>query len=325
MMRALITGANGFVGTWLARALVERGEQVRALVRRLPAGGGLGETPVEVVVGDVTDIASLGPALRDMEVVFHLAGIRRSPSRQTFFDVNAGGTRNLCEAMARAGARRLVLCSSLAASGPSRNGRPKREEEPFQPEEWYGESKAEAERIAFSYLPRFEVTAVRPCRILGPGDRENLIFFKCVKKGFRIRIGGGPRPLSLVDVSDVVALLCIAADQRAANGEAFFATAPQTTTLEEVQDAVAAALAVPVRTIAVPAFALRALGALADVASQVSGKNLPLNRKLVRQLLAPAWTCSGEKAQRVLGFSASISIVDSIKRSAAWYQREGWI
>jgi nucleoside-diphosphate-sugar epimerase len=324
-MRALITGANGFVGSWLARTLVERGEQVRALVRRQPASGALGKIAAEVVVADVTEMASLGPALRGIEVVFHLAGIRRSPSRQSFFDVNAGGTRNLCEAMARSGVRRLILCSSLAANGPSRDDRPKREEDPFQPEEWYGESKAEAERIAFSYLPQLEVTAVRPCRILGPGDRENLIFFKCVKKGICIRIGGGPRPLSLIDVADVVALLCIAADDRGAIGEAFFATAPQTATLEEIQQAAAAALAVPVRTITVPPFALRALGALADAVSLVSGKNLPLNRKLVRQLLAPAWTCSAEKAQRRLGFSASISIADSIKRSAAWYQREGWI
>src|SRR3982074_3231754 len=85
LMRALITGANGFVGIWLARTLVERGEQVRALVRRQPAGGALGEIAAEVVTGDVTEMASLGPALRGIEVVFHLAGIRRSPSRQSFF------------------------------------------------------------------------------------------------------------------------------------------------------------------------------------------------------------------------------------------------
>ena len=236
----------------------------------------------------------------------------------------AGGD-NVCEAMVASGEpKRLVLAGSLAASGPSAPDRPRVEADPFCPEEFYGQSKAEAERIAFSYADRFQVTAARPSRILGPGDRENLVFFKMVKKGLRLKIGGGPRPLSMVDVDDVVELLLLLAERPEAVGEAFFA-AGVTTTLEAMQDTIAGHLGVSVRTLSISPPLLRGLGQAADFASRLTGRHLPLNRKLARQLLAPAWTCSTEKAERLLGYRPAMGIDDSLKRSAAWYQQRGWI
>ncbi len=284
-----------------------------------------GPTGLEVHFGDVTDPPSLARAFQGVDVVFHLAGVRRAPSRQLFFKVNAEGTRNVCEAMLQSGARRLVFCGSLAASGPSSPDRPRLEEDPLRPQEWYGESKAEGERIAFSYRARLEVTSARPCRILGPGDRENLAFFKLIRKGIRLSIGGGPRPLSLIDVQDVANFLILLAQHPRAEGEAFFVAAPGTMTLEEVEDRAASALGIVPRTLRVPPIALQALALLADGTSLVLRRRLPLNRKLARQLLAPAWTCSTAKAERLLGFRATVSIGDSIDRSAAWYQRHGWV
>lgn len=324
-MRTLITGANGFLGSWLARRLAARGDEVRCLVRSTADRSALSDVKVTLCEGDITAPASLASAAEGVDVVFHLAGLRRAPSPEPFFQVNAEGTRHVCEAMVRAGAKRLVLCSSLAASGPSRPERPKVESDPFAPEEWYGQSKAESERIAFSYADRLEVTAARPPRIIGPGDRENLVFFKLVKKGIKLVLGGGPRPLSMVDVDDVAELLVLLAERREALGEAFFVTAPETTTIEQIQDDVARVLGLTPRAIYVPPAVLRGLGAVADVASKLSGKHLPLNRKLARQLLAPAWTCSGEKAERLLGYRPSRTITDSVRRSAEWYREHRWI
>ncbi len=325
-MRALVTGANGFLGTWLTRRLVERDDFVRCLVRRGGDASSLEGLEVELLEGDVTDPASLGAAVRGVDVIFHLAGVRRAPARDRFFEVNAEGTRHVCEAMAATGApQRLVLCGSLAASGPSAPDRPRLEDDPLAPEEWYGQSKAEAERIAFSYSDRIQVTAARPSRILGPGDRENLVFFKIVKKGLRLRIGGAPRPLSMVDVDDVVELLLLLAERDEAVGQAFFAAGATTTTLEHMQDTIAAHLGIEATTLFIPPPLLRGLGHAADLASRLTGRHLPLNRKLARQLLAPAWTCSTEKAERLLGYRPSRALDDSLKRSAAWYQQRGWI
>jgi nucleoside-diphosphate-sugar epimerase len=323
-MRILMTGANGFLGSALARRLVQEGHHLRVLLRPGSDGSALQGLAVERVTGDVTDPASLDAAAAGREVVFHLAGLRRSPQRGEFFRVNAEGTRSVCDAMLRAGARRLVLAGSLAAVGPSSPGRPHVETDPLAPEEWYGESKAEAERIALG-TAGLEVSVARPPRILGPGDRENLVFFRLVKRGLLLCIGGGPRPLSVVDVDDVVELLLLLATRPEAVGETFFAPGPGETTLEGIQELGARALGVRTRTVHLSPAVLRALAAAADGVSRLTGRPLPLNRKLARQLLAPAWTCSGEKARTRLGWVPRVDVPSSIARSAAWYQAQGWL
>lgn len=324
-MRHLITGANGFLGANLARKLRERGDDVRCLVRAGSDDSALAGLDCERATGDVTDAQSLPPALKNVDVVIHLAGIRRASARSDFMRVNADGTRIVCDAMLRAGTRRLVLCSSLAASGPCHHDRPRVESDPFCPEEWYGESKAEAERIAFGYAKELEVTCVRPSRVVGPKDRENLPFFRIAKKGIVLKLGGPERRLSMVDVEDIVDLTVLLADKREAVGEAFFGTGPDTTTLDGLMTLAAEALGVKARTVLIPQPLLKLMGTGADVVSQLSGKKLPLNRKLARQLLAPGWTCSIEKARRVLGYAPKFSLTDSARRSADGYLRDGWL
>lgn len=324
-MRALITGANGFLGAHLARRLVQNAERVRCLVRRSSDLSQLAGLPVELMYGDVVAPDSLPPAVEECDVVFHLAGIRRAPSRELFWKVNAEGTRHLCEAMANGARGRLVLCSSLAACGPSAPGRPHTEDDPLRPAEWYGESKAEAERIAKSFASQLELSVARPPRIVGPGDRENLIFFKLVRRGVKLSIGGGPRPLSTVDVDDAAAFLIELGRRREAAGEAFFVAGRETTTVEEIQERAAQHLGVKARTLRIAPAVLRGLATAADGFSRLSGKHLPLNRKLAEQLLAPAWTCSAEKARARLGFEAKRTIADSIRRSAEWYRAKGWL
>ena len=217
------------------------------------------------------------------------------------------------------------LVGSLAASGPSVGGRPRLEDDPFSPEEWYGESKAEAELIAFSFQSKLEVTSCRPARIIGPGDRENLTFFKLVKRGIVLRILGHERRLSMVDVEDVVDQLLLQGDLPQASGEAFFCASNETLTVQELMTEAARLLKVKTKTVPLPPVVLRALAAGADLVSDATGKKLPLNRKLARQLLAPGWTCSIEKAKRVLGFHPKRSVHESLQRSAESYLAAGWL
>lgn len=323
--RILITGANGFLGAWLARALVARGDDVRCLVRKGSDRSALTGNGATIVEGDVTDPASLGPALEGVHTVFHLAGIRRAATRDEFMKVNAEGSRHVCEAMVKAGCTRLVFVGSLAATGPSLGGVPRVEEDSFNPQEWYGESKAAAEQIAFSYGDRLEVTSCRPARIVGPGDHENLTFFKLVKKGVILRIGGAERKLSFVDVEDVVDQLLLQADEPKAVGQAFFAASDETHSVEELMHMVAKSLKYDARVVLVPELLLSFLGNAADVVTNTTGKKLPLNRKLARQLLAPGWTCRIDKAKRVLGYAPKRTVWDSIVRSGESYVKLGWL
>jgi len=324
-MRALVTGANGFLGAWLTRRLLEGGHAVRVLLRPRGAADSLSGLAVEQVRGDVTEPATLPAAVRGCDLVFHLAGIRRAPGREDFLRVNALGTRNLLEACAAhaPGLSRFVLAGSLTASGPSATGR--REEEPFQPREWYGESKAEAERLAFSFAGRLPVTVARPPRITGPGDRENLFFFRIVARGFVLGFPGEPRPLSFVDVEDCARGMELLATHPGAVGQAFFLASPERTSVEGLQHEVARALGVRARVLRIPPALLRGAGSLADLASRVLGRHLPLNRKLAEQVLAPGWVCDTGKARQVLGFEARVGLSESIQRSADWYREVGWI
>jgi dihydroflavonol-4-reductase len=324
-MRCLITGANGFMGAHLASALCRRGDAVRCLVREGSDATSLKELPVERAAGDVTKPETLTDALKGIEVVFHLAGIRRAANREDFIHINAEGTRHVAEAMVKAGTRRLVFVSSITASGPSSVQRPRVEDDPFCPEEPYGESKALGEQIALRYQGALEVSIIRPTRVLGPLCPENLTFFRLVSNGVLLKVGGGPRPLSMVDVDDVVDQLILQAQRPEASGQAFFASSDETTTLEDLQAMAARVLNKQPRTLYLPANALLALGGAADLVTNTSGVRLPVNRKLARQLTAPAWTCSIEKAKRLLGYQPKRSIADSIERSAKSYLEAGWL
>jgi len=322
-MKVLITGGNGFVGSALARRLVGRGDRVRCLLREKADTALLEGVELERVRGDVTEPASLAPAVKDVDVVYHLAGLRRSPHREDFFRVNAEGTRHLLEAMSgESNPARMVLASALAAGGPRRDH--PSEEAPLAPQDWYGESKAEAERIAQSFEGRVPVVAARISRILGPGDRENLFFFRTALKGIRLSVGGGPRPISTIDVEDVVSALLLLGERPEAENQAFFVS-HETTDLEGIQDAAARALGARPRTIWLPPWGLRGVARVAEVVSGVTGKHLPINRKLAQHLLVPGWTCSTRKAEERLGFKASVTMAESMAAAASWYREKGWL
>ena len=332
---ALVTGAGGFLGRTLVCALRARGIGVRALLREgsgastLLMSGSESSGPevpgVEVIRGDATDAAAMRRAVEGCDIIYHLAGVRRATSRDEFMQVNAGSTRLLLEASVAAGAghHRFVLAGSLAAIGPSREG--KREDDPFAPAEWYGESKAEAERLTLSYADRLPVAIGRPPRIMGPGDRENLLFFRIVKRGVVVRILGPERPLSWIDVDDCAEGFALLGEHPAAIGHAFFLASKERTSIEALQREVAHALGVTPRGLPVPPALVSGLAAAADFVTRATGRKLPLNRKLARQVLAPGWTCVPDKAERLLGFTARTSLRDSVARSARFYLDRGWL
>lgn len=153
-MRVLVTGSTGFIGPNVARALVQRGHQVRCLVRRSSDLRPLQFLPVEVWLGDVLDAATLPAALEDQQAVVHLVGIIRERPGATFQRVHVEGTRNLVAAAKAAGARRFIYVSANgAAEGPRF---------PYLHSKWQAEQVVQASGLDW--------TVLRPSVVVGPGD-----------------------------------------------------------------------------------------------------------------------------------------------------------
>jgi len=322
-VRVLVTGGAGFLGTALSRLLVSQGHSVRALDRG--PGQALAELGVEVVLGDATDPAALRSAVTGQDVVVHLAGIRRSTDAAEFLRVNAEGTRTALEACLSAAPSlsRFVLAGSRAAIAPSAD--PVDEAAPFGPAEPYGASKAEAERIALSYADRIPVAVARPPRIMGPGDRENLLFFQIARRGWAVGFSGPARPLSWIDVDDAARGFLLLAQRPEAVGQVFFLASPEPTSTQGLMLEAARALGIRPRRVTVPEAVLRGAARAADAVTELTGRRLPLNRKLAAQVLAAGWRCDPGKARARLGFEARTTLRESIERAARWYLDRGWL
>jgi dihydroflavonol-4-reductase len=174
--RALVTGATGFVGAAVVRALLAEGWQVRALVRAGSDRRNVAALAVEEAVGDLTDAASLERAVAGCDAAFHVAADYRlwAPQPQELYRANVDGTANLLEAAWRAGVRRIVYTSSVAAVGLPADGRPGVEDTPVALADMIGHykrSKFLAEERAREAASRgVPVVIVNPSTPIGPGD-----------------------------------------------------------------------------------------------------------------------------------------------------------
>jgi dihydroflavonol-4-reductase len=176
-LRALVTGAAGFIGAHVARALVEAGREVRALHLPTDRLDALEGVDAERVVGDVTDRDSVRAAMRGCDLVFHLAAIYAlgAAASPRIAAVNVGGTRIVVEEAARAGVRRVVYTSSIARFGGQGRGRRATEESPFalgSTGDAYARSKALAHEVALETARAHDVdlVIVAPTGPIGPGD-----------------------------------------------------------------------------------------------------------------------------------------------------------
>ncbi len=216
MNRVLLTGANGFVGSNLAAALVARGDRVTCLVRDDARAERLQPLDVEMAHWrGLDDLDSLRRAVAGRDVVYHVAGATKAVGKAALFHVNHEGTQNVARVCAeQPHPPVLVYVSSLAAAGPSSVDRPRVETDPLRPVSDYGRSKRAAELALRRHADRVPITIVRPPIILGPADREGLAMFRPVRR-FRAHVAprGGRHRYSLIHVGDLCELLILAAER----------------------------------------------------------------------------------------------------------------
>lgn len=322
-MRALVTGATGFIGSHLAEALHRRGDELTALARSPGKAAALAPLGARVVAGDLHDRAALERAVEGQDVIYHVAGVVAARSEADFMAANRDGTRNVIEAAERIGVGRLVLVSSMAAAGPTIKGRPLKGDERPRPVTAYGRSKLAAEQIVTS--SRLAWSIVRPPMVYGPRDREVLKVFRLARLGLAPVLGDGTQELSAVHGGDLADALIAVGTSAAAAGRAYYACHPEIFTGAELALAVGRAMGKALAVIRVPALIGRGVLMVTEGAARLAGRTTILTADKANEFFQPAWTGDPEPLARDTGWRAARDLRTGLEETYQWYRRAGWL
>ena len=329
--RVLVTGASGFIGSAVTRALLGRGADVVALLQPGASHTNLDDLEVERVEADLRDPAGVLGATAGCRVVFHVAALYRFWARDPaeFYDVNVGGSLNVIEAASTAGIERLVYTSTVGTIGldGTEGGRAADETAWARIEHLFGlykKSKYVAEhevlRAGAQGLP---VVLVQPTLPLGPGDRAPTPTGKTVLDFLNGRIPGWfDTALNVVDVDDVAAGHLLAAE-RGAQGRSYV-LGGENLELRQILDVLAAATGLPRAAIKVPR---RVALAAAHASHLVEGRLLRREPRVPLEgarMAATRMTYDDARARTELGYR-SRPAVEAILRSAHWYADNGYV
>lgn len=326
-MKALVTGATGFVGSHVAEALLRKGTEVTALVRTPGRAALLTQLGIRQVAGDLQDRAALREAIRGQEVIYHVAGAVAGRNESEFQLANREGTANLITAAHDEGRGRspprLVFVSSMAAGGPSERGRPRRGGELPNPVTAYGRSKLAAEAVVRdSGLPW---TIVRPPMVYGPRDTEVLKIFRLCRTGIAPVFGSGTQELSAVYAPDLAAALLAVASHDSTIGGVFYACHREVFTSEQFLRAVGRSLGRRVRVIPLPRWVARGALGLTETAARLSDRATILTLDKANEFFQTAWTGDPGLLSATTGWEPSQSLEEGLARTAAWYREQRWL
>ncbi len=333
-MKAFITGATGFVGSHVARALADRGADLRLLVRPSSKLDNLAGLNAETVVGDLREPASLKKAMQGCEFVFHVAADYRIWVRdpEEMYKANVDGTKALIQAAQECGVRRVIYCSSVAtmgfkASGGIANPEIVDEATPVSLDDMVGpykRSKFMAEQIALEAGRRGgNVVVVNPTTPIGEKDIKptptGRIVVDFLKRKFPAYVDTG---LNLADVKEV-ARGHVLAMEKARPGERYI-LGGENLTLKQILDKLAALTGLPSPTMKVPHAVAMGFAAFDQFFTGiVMGKEpratidaVKMGRKIM--------FASSAKAERELGYKV-LPVEEALRRAVDWFQAHGYV
>jgi nucleoside-diphosphate-sugar epimerase len=320
-MKALVTGATGFIGSHLCEELIKRGYEVACLSRNSSHLKWIENLSVKIIKGDCTHPDSLNALDGGFDYVFHLAGLTKSSSADEFFSVNAKGTENLLKAVAgkNAGLKRFVYLSSLAAAGPGPSLSPLREDCSPSPVSSYGMSKLAGETAVLKYKDTMPVSILRPPAVYGPRDRDMLMIFKMVKKGFFFDLG--KCYYSLLYVEDLVRGIILCAESKVSEGRIYFLSDDNFYSGDRIASEVSSALETKATALRVPKCIMPFF---AFIGEKLNSRGI-INRDRIKDFQHSYWICDSTRAREEFGFIPKVGLKEGIKWTADWYRIHRWL
>ena len=309
---AAVTGASGFIGQHLVRALISQGWSVRLLLRSEPRIGEWRSRGAQVVAGSLADASALAQLVDGAKVVIHLAGVIKAAGRDEFFTSNRDGTQALAEAVQRvAPTAHFLHVSSLAAREPLLSD--------------YAASKRAGEDAARSMLGD-RVTVLRPPAVYGPGDRETLVFFQLARQRLVPLLGSASARAAMIHVGDLARLI-----ERLATlpprGQVLTAAdaRPEGYRWDEVLGAAARAVGNErARLVHAPQALLRAVALVGDAGRRLGMANM-LNSQKLRELRHEDWSVSASELATAPDWSPHFDLDTGFADAVAWYRAQSWL
>lgn len=320
-MKVLVTGATGFIGSFLVEALSRKGYEVTCLIRKRSDIKWLSHLRLQYLEGDLADTDSYAGKLGEFEYIFHLAGLTKADSARDFYHANAECTQKLVTAAAEMNPalKRFLHVSSLAAAGPSIDNRPLIEDAPCDPVSVYGKSKLEGERAVLTCRGMLPVTIVRPPAVYGPRDTDFLLVFKAVHN--RLFPYWGKSSYSLIYVEDLVQGMILAAEKKEAAEKVYYLADSRIYTNDDILAAMSSALGRKAFRLRLPRSILPALAVLLQ---KIQKKGI-INPDKIQEIRYPHWTCDPARAMKELGFHTETPLREGFNITADWYRKEKWL
>ena len=330
MPKILITGASGFIGSFIVEEALRRGWETWAAVRRSSSRQFLQDERIHFIELNLSDEQQLTEQLRghEFDYVVHAAGVTKCIDRTDFRRINTEGTQHLVRALIALGMplRRFVFVSSLSVFGAIREQQPYeeiRETDTPQPNTAYGRSKLEAEQ----WLEGVNIPYVilRPTGVYGPRERDYFLMAKSIKQHSDFAVGYKRQDITFVYVDDVVQAVFLACE-KGQTGRKYFLSDGQVYQSTTFSDLIREELGHPwwIR-ITAPIWVLRVVTFFGDLIGRMTGKISALNNDKYHILRQRNWRCDIEPARRELGYEPRVQLAEGVRRTIRWYKDNGWL
>ena len=318
----MVTGANGFTSSYLIKNLLDKGYTIKGLVRKTSNLDLIKDLNVELAYVDLAKDEISDEVMKDIDVVYHVGAAYRTEGvpEKYFWDVNVEGTRKLLVAAKKAGVKKFIHCSTVGVQGEIKNP-PAKETHPFNPGDYYQESKLDGEVLALKFFKEegLKGTVVRPVGIYGPGDTRFLKLFKMINNGKFKMIGNGEVLYHLTFVEDLVEGFVLAGESEKANNEVFTIGGDGYLTLNELVAKIAKILDKNVSKIKIPVWPVWTAGALCELICKPLGISPPIFRRRI-EFFVKDRAFDITKAKTLLNYNPKINLDEGLKRTADWYK-----
>lgn len=330
-MNILVTGASGFIGSFIVEEALRRGMSVWAAVRKSSSREYLTDGRIRFVELDLDSCEQIMEQLRPLQLdyVVHAAGATKCLRKEDFYRINTEGTRHLVEAICRLGIRlkRFVYISSLSVYGPVREKvpyQPIRESDTPRPNTAYGKSKLRGEMVLASH-PGFPYVILRPTGVYGPREHDYFMMVKSIKAHTDFAVGYKQQDLTFVYVGDVVEAVFLALDH-GQEGRSYFLSDGQVYPSRAFSDLIRRELGHPwLLRVKAPLWLLRAVTFCGEYIGRMTGKASALNNDKYHIMKQRNWQCDIGPACSELGYRPGVQLDEGVRRTVGWYRENGWL